>query len=226
MSDRDHTIALARRFLELVGAQDIDGILELITPTWTMIGGSPGLPAGEAGIRQFFATFGRIICSRDVKGAHPRKSSRAPSLGLTGGVTPSRSVEHFPAVRQLLGGRQYCRIDVGNRVRLSVGRLLLDGVDCGFQVILARRCQGGDGLRAFAVDVGQAGEPVDSGLRQIPSVGNAWRGRLLQDLNRGLRAERNVRVRIDHCLLGLRQGLPRRVRRRVLGQIADALAER
>ena len=60
MSDRTHNISVARRFLDRVGAHDIDGILDLITPTWTMIGGPPGLPAGEAGIRQLFATFGHI----------------------------------------------------------------------------------------------------------------------------------------------------------------------
>jgi predicted ester cyclase len=32
----------------------------MITPAWIMHGGAPGLPGGEAGIRQLFATFGRI----------------------------------------------------------------------------------------------------------------------------------------------------------------------
>ena len=32
----------------------------MITPTWTTHGGPSGLPAGEAGLRQLFATFGRI----------------------------------------------------------------------------------------------------------------------------------------------------------------------
>jgi SnoaL-like protein len=49
-----------RRFLALVSAHDIDGLIAMITPTWIMHGGPPGLPAGEAGIRQLFATFGRI----------------------------------------------------------------------------------------------------------------------------------------------------------------------
>jgi predicted ester cyclase len=51
---------IGRRFLALVSEHDIDGLIAMITPTWTMHGGPPGLPAGEAGIRQLFATFGRI----------------------------------------------------------------------------------------------------------------------------------------------------------------------
>ena len=58
--------AVARRFLECVGAHDIDGILRLITPTWRMTGGPPGLPPGEAGIRTLFASFGRIQQHWDV----------------------------------------------------------------------------------------------------------------------------------------------------------------
>jgi len=58
--------AVARRFLECVGAHDIDGILGLITPTWRMTGGPPGLPPGEAGIRTLFASFGRIQQHWDV----------------------------------------------------------------------------------------------------------------------------------------------------------------
>jgi hypothetical protein len=58
--------AIARRFLECVSAHDIDGILGLITPTWTMTGGPPGLPPGEAGIRQLFGSFGRIKQHWDI----------------------------------------------------------------------------------------------------------------------------------------------------------------
>ena len=56
----DHNKRLARRFLELVGDHDIDGLCAMITPTWTMHGGPPGLPAGEEGLRTLFATFGPI----------------------------------------------------------------------------------------------------------------------------------------------------------------------
>ncbi|MBV9650577.1 MAG: nuclear transport factor 2 family protein [Pseudonocardiales bacterium] len=51
---------IGRRFLALVSEHDIDGLIAMISPTWTMHGGPPELPAGEAGIRQLFATFGRI----------------------------------------------------------------------------------------------------------------------------------------------------------------------
>jgi predicted ester cyclase len=51
---------IGRRFLALVSEHDIDGLIAMITPTWIMHGGPPGLPAGEEGIRRLFATFGRI----------------------------------------------------------------------------------------------------------------------------------------------------------------------
>ncbi|MEV4511894.1 nuclear transport factor 2 family protein [Dactylosporangium sp. NPDC049525] len=51
---------LAIRFLELVAAHDIDALCALVTPTWTMTGGPPGLPAGPEGIRILFGTFGKI----------------------------------------------------------------------------------------------------------------------------------------------------------------------
>jgi hypothetical protein len=51
---------IGRRFLALVSEHPIDGLIAMITPTWIMHGGPPGLPAGEAGIRQLFTTFGRI----------------------------------------------------------------------------------------------------------------------------------------------------------------------
>ena len=52
--------AIAIRFLDLVSAHDLGGLTRLIAPTWTMQGGPPGLPAGPEGLRQLFATFGRI----------------------------------------------------------------------------------------------------------------------------------------------------------------------
>ena len=62
MSDTEADInkAIARRFLALVAAHDVDGLIDMIAPTWTMQGGPPGLPAGPEGIRLLFATFGRI----------------------------------------------------------------------------------------------------------------------------------------------------------------------
>jgi ketosteroid isomerase-like protein len=52
--------AIAIRFLELVAAHDVDGLIGMIAPTWTMQGGPPNLPAGAEGIRVLFGTFGRI----------------------------------------------------------------------------------------------------------------------------------------------------------------------
>ena len=52
--------ALARRFLDLVSADDIAGLDEIIAPTWTLHGGPPLLPRGPEGMRQLFATFGHI----------------------------------------------------------------------------------------------------------------------------------------------------------------------
>ena len=47
-------------------AHDVEGILSLITSTWTMLGGPPGLPPGETGVRQLFASFGHIEQSWDI----------------------------------------------------------------------------------------------------------------------------------------------------------------
>jgi predicted ester cyclase len=52
--------ATARRFLDLVGRHDVDTLTTMITPTWTMHGGPPGLPPGPDGLRRLFATFGRV----------------------------------------------------------------------------------------------------------------------------------------------------------------------
>ena len=59
-AEQDANKAIACRFLDLVADHDVDALVALITPTWTMEGGPPDLPAGEAGIRQLFDSFGRI----------------------------------------------------------------------------------------------------------------------------------------------------------------------
>lgn len=46
-------------FLALVSEHNIDDLIAMIKPTWIMHGVPPGLPAGEAGSRRLFATFGR-----------------------------------------------------------------------------------------------------------------------------------------------------------------------
>ena len=52
--------AMAQRFLELVSEHKISELCEIITPTWRMHGGPPGLSPGPDGIRELFATFGTI----------------------------------------------------------------------------------------------------------------------------------------------------------------------
>ncbi|HMA47967.1 MAG TPA: nuclear transport factor 2 family protein, partial [Frankiaceae bacterium] len=51
---------IARRFLDLVGRPDLDGLIDMVTPDWTMHGGPPDLPAGAEGLPTLFGTFGRI----------------------------------------------------------------------------------------------------------------------------------------------------------------------
>jgi hypothetical protein len=72
--------ALACRFLDLVSAHDVDGLSELIAPTWTMQGGPPGLPAGPEGLRTLFASFGPSSRSGTSRTSSPRAtgSSCAP----------------------------------------------------------------------------------------------------------------------------------------------------
>jgi hypothetical protein len=57
---QDTNKAIARRFLDLVSAHDVEALVAMISPSWIMVGGPPDLPAGEAGIRQLFDSFGRI----------------------------------------------------------------------------------------------------------------------------------------------------------------------
>ena len=51
---------IAVRFLELVNEGDLEQMYLITTPTWTMEGGPPGLPAGRAGIRALFDHIGPI----------------------------------------------------------------------------------------------------------------------------------------------------------------------
>lgn len=60
MFDTESNKAIARRFLELVSRHDMDGLIAMVAPTWTMQGGPPDLPAGAEGIRVLFGTFGHI----------------------------------------------------------------------------------------------------------------------------------------------------------------------
>jgi ketosteroid isomerase-like protein len=60
MNTLDTNKQLAVRWLELVGAGDVDAICALTAPAWTMAGGPPDLPTGPDGVRALFATFGEI----------------------------------------------------------------------------------------------------------------------------------------------------------------------
>jgi ketosteroid isomerase-like protein len=57
---------LAVRWLELVGAGDVDEVCRMTDPSWTMVGGPPDLPTGPDGVRALFATFGQITQSWQV----------------------------------------------------------------------------------------------------------------------------------------------------------------
>lgn len=60
MSRTEDNKDIARRFLQLVADRDVDGLIAMVAPTWTMWGGPPNLPSGAEGIRLLFGTFGRI----------------------------------------------------------------------------------------------------------------------------------------------------------------------
>jgi predicted ester cyclase len=51
---------LAVRFLDLISDGDVEGLGDLITPTWTMEGGPPGLPAGAEGLCVLFDHIGGV----------------------------------------------------------------------------------------------------------------------------------------------------------------------
>ena len=51
---------LAVRFLDLISDGDIAAIAALISPTWTMEGGLPDLPAGREGLRVLFDHIGGV----------------------------------------------------------------------------------------------------------------------------------------------------------------------
>jgi hypothetical protein len=60
MSDTAANKRLAVRWLELVSAGDVTEICRMTSPQWTMEGGPPDLPAGHAGLRALFDSFGPI----------------------------------------------------------------------------------------------------------------------------------------------------------------------
>jgi len=60
MSAVEQNKEIARRFLELVSAHNIEELCGMVTADWSMQGGPPDLSVGSAGIRQLFDTFGPI----------------------------------------------------------------------------------------------------------------------------------------------------------------------
>ena len=60
MADPAQHKELARTFLDLVSAGDVEAMAELITPDWRMYGGPPNLPPGREGLQVLFGTFGPI----------------------------------------------------------------------------------------------------------------------------------------------------------------------
>ena len=52
---------IARRFLELVSEGGLEELCEMVSPSWTMYGGLPGLPSGPEGIRVLFEHLGNIV---------------------------------------------------------------------------------------------------------------------------------------------------------------------
>ena len=51
---------LAVAFLDAISDGDVAALTAMITPTWTMEGGPPDLPAGQEGIRVLFAHIGGV----------------------------------------------------------------------------------------------------------------------------------------------------------------------
>jgi len=60
VSSLEENKAVARRWLDLVSAHDVEGICAMTAPSWTMHGGPPALPAGHEGVRQLFRTIGPV----------------------------------------------------------------------------------------------------------------------------------------------------------------------
>ena len=51
---------LAVAFLDAISDGDVAALAAMITPTWTMEGGPPDLPAGQEGIRMLFVHIGGV----------------------------------------------------------------------------------------------------------------------------------------------------------------------
>lgn len=51
---------IARSWLDLVSAHQIEDICAMTAPTWRMHGGPPNLSPGPAGVRELFGTMGQV----------------------------------------------------------------------------------------------------------------------------------------------------------------------
>jgi predicted SnoaL-like aldol condensation-catalyzing enzyme len=51
---------IARHWLNLISAHDIEALCEMTAPTWRMHGGPPNLPPGPEGVRTLFGAFGKV----------------------------------------------------------------------------------------------------------------------------------------------------------------------
>jgi hypothetical protein len=60
MTDIERNKRLAVRWFKLVSAGDIEEMCRMTSPTWTMEGGPPNLPAGHEGLRVLFDEIGEI----------------------------------------------------------------------------------------------------------------------------------------------------------------------
>jgi ketosteroid isomerase-like protein len=60
MTDIEANKELAVRWLELVSAHDLEGMLRFTGPDWTMEGGPPDLPSGAAGVHALFEHIGPV----------------------------------------------------------------------------------------------------------------------------------------------------------------------
>jgi predicted SnoaL-like aldol condensation-catalyzing enzyme len=60
MSSIEDNKRIARRWLELISAHDIEEISRMTSPAWTMHGGPPQLPTGPDGVRELFRFIGPV----------------------------------------------------------------------------------------------------------------------------------------------------------------------
>lgn len=58
--DTDYNKKIAKQFLQFVNEGKVEELCEMVTPTWKMHGGLPGLPEGPRGIRMLFDHFDNI----------------------------------------------------------------------------------------------------------------------------------------------------------------------